>query len=80
MSEAAMKQFIKTAPFEKVAVLEKLFVARRQEEQEKAEIDAAITRGLESVKAGRVYTAEEVDKHLKEYIAELESKKCHVAA
>jgi CRISPR/Cas system-associated protein Csm6 len=80
MSEAAIKQYIKTAPFKEILGLEKLIMARQRAEQEKTEIDAAIKRGLADVKAGRVFTAEEVKEHLREYVAELEKNKCKTPA
>jgi predicted transcriptional regulator len=76
MTTATVKQYIKTAPFKDVLELEKMFLARRRAEREKSEIDAAIKRGLADVKAGRVVSADDVKKRLREHITELEKKKC----
>jgi predicted transcriptional regulator len=79
MSEAAIKQYIESAPFKKVLALENLLANRRQAEREKAEVDAAIANGLADVKAGKVTSSDKVQKGLRAYIAKLEKTKCQTS-
>jgi len=78
MSEAAVKQYLAQASVKTLRNLRQSI----NEYIERAETDAAIRRGLDDVKNGRVYAGEEVDAHLREHIAKLKAKKqkCQIAA